>query len=80
MKAKDILKEIVKAYPDVVAIARDESNIVYGYFNFMPHQQDCDWHNFDKSLQINFEDFIEWDSEDWTKCIVTINDLQDEEL
>jgi len=31
MKAKDLLKEIVKAYPDVVAIARDYNGNLYAY-------------------------------------------------
>ena len=82
MKAKDLLKEIVKAYPDVVAIARDKSGDVFIYKHFIPKWLwDGCWDNTDN----NFIDFsipliLEWNSQDWTECIVTINDLQNEEL
>lgn len=78
MKAKDLLKEIVKAYPDVVAIAQDKSNAVYVFYNFKPEAHNNEWNNFDSYSQFHFENIIEWDSENWKENIVTINDLKDE--
>lgn len=79
MKAKELLKEIVKAYPDVVAIARDEDGDCYGYFDYMPLIKDCgEWSNYDRTWAINFSKIIEWDSENWKENIVTINDLENE--
>ena len=81
MKAKDLLKEIVKAYPDVVAIAQDKSKDVYFYYNYVPTIEDGDsWHNLDASTHFVFEKIIEWEHKSWKKRIVTINDLKDEEL
>lgn len=78
MKAKDLLKEIVKDYPDVVAIAQDKSTKVYVYYNYMPLHGNYEWNNQDKYKEFYFENIIEWDSEDWNQRIVTINDLKDE--
>lgn len=83
MKAKDLLKEIVKAYPDVVAIAQDEDESVFIYKDFIPvlDVENLHW----RSEQFILDEFyfpliIEWDSVDWRTRIVTINDLKDEKL
>ncbi len=36
MKALELLKEIVKSYPDVVAIAQDCGGLIYAYNDSVP--------------------------------------------
>ena len=81
MKAKDLLKEIVKAYPDVVAIAQDEDESVFIYENYFPEIDEDNLHWRSEQFLLDefyFAKIIEWDSVDWRKNIVTINDLKDE--
>lgn len=83
MKAKDLLKEIVKVYPNVVAITQDEDGEVYCFENVMPisNLNTNMWYNHhlrnnkDSFEKIPYEKLIEWDNEDWKQRIVTINDL-----
>jgi len=80
MKAKDLLKEIVKAYPDVVAIAQERNKSVFVYYSVIPKIERGVWLSSRFFEQFTFEEIIEWDSENWKENIVTINDLKDEEL
>lgn len=81
MKAKELLKEIVKAHHDVVAIAQDKDKKVYVYSEYMPYIDNetpfiPEWLVYKGTYKIlNFSDIIEWDSENWKENIVTINDL-----
>lgn len=75
MKAKDLLREIVKAYPDVVAIARDENKSVYLYSFEIPKRVFLTWDSNSNSDYFSHQNIIEWDSENWKENIVTINDL-----
>jgi len=77
MKAKELLKEIVKAYPDVVAIAQDEEGFVYTYFNIPEVSVGKNfWDDGRYAELFSHTAIIEWDSENWKENIVTINDLK----
>ena len=78
MKAKDLLKEIIKAYPDVVAIAQDFNGEVFIYNNEIPKPMNYTWTSKGYYEQFSHENFIEWDSENCKENIITINDLKDE--
>ena len=83
MKAKELLKEIVKAYPDVVAIAQYSDKTVYVIFEYIPFlddfEADYEWLIVNGCCKIfNLSNIIEWDSENWKENIITINDLKDE--
>jgi len=81
MKAKDLLKEIVKVYHDVVAIAQDKDGNVYTYLN-IPEVSvgKTFWYARGYAELVSHSAIIEWDSENWKENIVTINDLKDEKL
>ena len=77
MKAKQLLEEIISNYPEVVAIAQDEDEDTFVFFNNIPEIITSCWDNKpSKCLSFDFSKIIEWDSEDWTQRIVTINDLK----
>lgn len=76
MTAKQLLQELVKAYPDVVAIAQDEDGNVFVYKFSIPDLMHNDWSNYSTQFEYFYHrGIIEWDSEDWKERIVTINDL-----
>lgn len=81
MKSKELLREIVKAYPDVVAIAMNESSCVNVFKKQIPFiqedvQDDDYWVNKNREyFRFQFPNIIEWDSENWKENIITINDL-----
>ena len=75
MTAKQLLQEIVKAYPDVVAIASNRDGITHGFYYKIPDMYLNVWDNFLLKDRLFFPDIIKWDSENWKERIVTINDL-----
>jgi len=72
MKAKDLLKEIVKYYPDVVAIAQDSTGISYAYYFYIPVIGNHVWLNSSSMIPLHKKKDLEWDSENWKENIVTI--------
>lgn len=65
----------------MVAIAQDEDENVYTYLD-IPEvsvgSENFFWLARGFAELVSHPAIIEWDSDDWTKCIVTINDLKDE--
>lgn len=87
MKAIEALKHINEIFPKYVALAKDENGEIYTHITEKIHPDNislfwCGGYNGDPKGWIligeKFANKIEWESDDWTKCIVTINDLQDE--
>jgi hypothetical protein len=75
MKAIDLLKEIVKFYPNVVAMARNKNGDCNVFVFQIPCELKGKWWNSNKIEKIPYPQIIEWDSENWKENIVTINDI-----
>lgn len=78
MKAIDKLIELRKEDTSIVAIAMDESQIIYGYREEIPIKKESIWSNNFPYFQI--KDLLEFDSKNWQKCIATLNDIESYEV
>lgn len=85
MKAIEALKQINEIFPEYIAIAKDKDGQVNIYTTLEISSDiyvDCWTYKFKyahcRYLSENFASKIELDSYDWTKCIITINDLKNE--
>ena len=85
MKAIEALKQINEIFPEYIAIAKDADNEVCVYTSEIleiSNDDNC-WQlgnlyaNY-KKVSESFANKIEWELDDWTKCIVTLNDIQNE--
>ena len=85
MKAIEALKQINEIFPEYIAIAKDSDNEVHVYTSEIleiSNDDNC-WQlgnlyaNY-KKVSEKFASKIEWELYDWTKCIVTLNDIQNE--
>lgn len=82
MKAIEKLIQLRKEDPSIVAIAKDRDGRVY-YFNDFPDECNSFWSNYgEQGTDFNeiTDDILEFDSNDWTECIVTVNDLENYEV
>lgn len=74
MKAKEWLKGVRVFLPNIVAITKDANGKVAYFVDDLPQLEGNEWdncHEYPYYVDIP----IEFDSEDFTKCIVTFNDL-----
>ena len=78
MKAIDKLIELRKTYSNIVAIAMDFNGCIFYYAGVIPELHKYSFSNKTNSFLI--EEPIEFDSNNWEECIVTINDLQNYEV
>lgn len=85
MKAIEALKQINAIFSEYVAIAKDrDGNIcVYNTFHLKIDSSENMWclkfsDDDYKDVSNSFAKQIEWDSDDWTKCIATLNDIENE--
>jgi len=75
MKAKQLLQYVNELFPDIVAIAKDSNGDVYFYtsIDIEYFSSSGVWRadsscNYLKHNPLHNKD-IEWESEDWKKCI-----------
>jgi len=81
MRAIDELKKLHEISCDIVAIARDKNGLVFFYYNSIPDKclTNGTWNNADSEYVEEFEK-IEFDSDNWEECIITIHDFEDYEI
>ena len=80
MKAIDKLIELRKIDSSIVAIAKDDGGSVFFYLNEIPFRKSSIWDTSSAFSEIIIEEDIEFDSNNWKECIVTINDLENYEV
>ena len=76
MKAKQLLQYVNDLFPDIVAVAQDETGHVYFYTTTKLEIDGDAWfiQEEGEALKHNplYNKDIKWNSDDWTKCIETI--------
>ena len=76
IKPKDLLKEAINISSDVVALTQDYYGNITFFKENIPIIFENTWVNYSNYYNfISNKVIIKWDSDDWTKCIITINDL-----
>lgn len=85
MKVIEALKQINTIFSEYVAIAKDEDGNVYAHNKFELEVSKIRGYWYSptgnhKWIEVSesFASKIEWDSDDWTKCIATLNNIQNE--
>ena len=79
MKAIDKLIELRKTDSSIVAIAQDEDGELFYYKGYIPVIQRYHWTNFRIDYE-NLSENVEFNSNNWKECIVTVNDLESYEV
>lgn len=79
MKAIEKLIQLRKEDPSIVAIAKDKNGEVFFYKTYIPKFYHEYWQNAIGCDDNELFD-VEFDSENWQECIVTVNDLENYEV
>ena len=79
MKAIDKLIQLRKEDPFIVAIAKDRDGLICIFKNKIPVIYNISWAN-GGMWNIERDDNLEFDSDNWMNCIVTYKDLENYEV